>query len=95
MSWSVSPWVYPVWNSLDFLDLGGYFVPHFREVFNYTLRKYFLMPFSSVFFFWDAYDLNVGVFNVVLEVSEAVLISFYSFYYYFFNSALLQIFPPF
>jgi len=53
------------------------------------------MPFSSVFFFWDAYDLTVGVFNVVLEVSEAVLISFYSFYYYFLNSALLQIFPPF
>ena len=67
MSWSISPWVYPVWDSLDFLDLGGYFVPHFREVFNYTLCKYFLMPFSSVFFFWDAYDLNVGVFNVVLR----------------------------
>ena len=33
MSWGISPWVYPVWNSLGFLDLGGYFLPHFREVF--------------------------------------------------------------
>ena len=33
MSWGVSPWVYPVWDSLGFLDLGDYFLPHFREVF--------------------------------------------------------------
>ena len=31
----VSPWIYPVWDSLGFLDLGGYFLPHFREIFNY------------------------------------------------------------
>ena len=30
MSWGVSPWVYPVWDSLGFLDLGDYFLPHFR-----------------------------------------------------------------
>ena len=41
----VSPCVYPVWDSLGFLDLGGYFFPHFREVFNYYLLKYFLMAF--------------------------------------------------
>ena len=40
MSSSVSPWVYPVLDSLDFLDLSGYFLPHFREVFNYYLLKY-------------------------------------------------------
>jgi len=45
--------VYPVWDSLGFLDLGGYFLPHFREVFNYYLLKYFLMAFLFVFFFWD------------------------------------------
>ena len=38
--------------------LGDYFLPHFREVFNYYL-KYFLMVFLFVFFFWDPYDLNV------------------------------------
>ena len=28
---------------LGFLDLGDYFLPHFREVFIYYLLKYFLM----------------------------------------------------
>ena len=65
MSWGVSPWVYPVWDSLGFLDLGGYFLLHFREVFNYYLLKYFLMPFLFMFFLWDTYDLNVGAFNIV------------------------------
>ena len=73
MSWGVSPWVYPVWDSMGFLDLGGYFLPHFREVFNYYLLKYFLMAFLFVFFFWDSYDSNVGAFNIVPEVSEVVL----------------------
>ena len=81
MSWGVSPWVYPVWDSLGFLDLGGYFLPHFREVFSYYLLKYFLMAFLFVFFFWDSYDSNVGVFHIVPEVPEVVLISFDSFFY--------------
>ena len=80
--WGVSPWVYPVWDSLGFLDLGDYFLPHFREVFNYYLLKYFLMVFLFVFFFWDAYDSNVGAFNPVLEVSEIVLISFNSLFFF-------------
>ena len=79
MSWGVSPWVYAVWDSLGFLDLGDYFLPHFREVFNYYLLKYFLMVFLFVFF-WDSYDSNVGAFNIVPEVSEIVLISFNSFF---------------
>ena len=44
------PWVYPVWDSLGLLDLGDYFLPHWREVFNYYLLKYFLMVFLFVFF---------------------------------------------
>ena len=48
---------------MGFLDLGDYFLPHFREVFNYYLLKYFLMVFLFVFFFWDSYDSNVGAFN--------------------------------
>ena len=82
MSWGVSPWLYPVWDSLGFLDLSGYFLPHFREVFNYYLLKYFLTVFHFVFFFWDPYDSNVVAFNIVLEVSEIVLISFNSFFMY-------------
>ena len=81
MSWGVPPWVYPVWDSLGFLDLGDYFLPHFREVFNYYLLKYFLIVFLFVFF-WDSCDLNVGAFHIVLEVSEIVLISFNSFFFF-------------
>ena len=91
MSWGVSSWVYPVWNSLGFLDLGDYFLPHFREVFNYYLLKYFLMVFLFVFFFWDSYNSNVGAFHIVLEVSEIVLISFNSFFF----PSLIHLFLPF
>jgi len=61
-----------------FLGLGWLF--HFREVFNYYLLKYFLMAFLFVFFFWDSYDSNVGAFDIVPEVCEAVLISFNTFF---------------
>ena len=42
-------------GSLGFLDLGDYFLPHFREVFSYYLLKDFLMVFLFVFF-WDSYN---------------------------------------
>ena len=92
MSWGGSPWVYPVWDSLGFLDSGDYFLPHFREVFNCYLLEYFLMAFLFVFFFWDSYDSNVGAFHIVPEVSEVVLISYNSFslfplcFIYFYHS---------
>ena len=63
-----------------FLGLGGYFLPHLREVFTYYLLKYFLMAFLVVFFFWDSYDSNVGEFHIVPDVPEVVLISFNSFF---------------
>ena len=86
MSWGVLPWVYPVWDFLGFLDLGDYFLPHFGEACNY-----YLMVFLFVFFFWDSYDSNVGVFNIVPEFSEVVLISFNSFFF----SSLLHLFLQF
>ena len=76
MSWGVSPWVYPVWDSLGFLDLGDYLFPHFREVLNYYLLKYFLMIFLFLFFFWDSYDSNVGAFNIVLEGKSNFYLAF-------------------
>ena len=82
MSWGVLPWVHPVWDSLSFLDLVGYFLPHFREVFNPYLLNYILMTFLFVFFFWDMYDSTVGAFNIVPVVSEVVLISFYCFFFF-------------
>ena len=100
MSWVVSPWVYPVWDSLGFLDLGDYFLPHFRKVFNYYLFKYFLMVFLFVFF-WDSDDSNVGALNIVPEVSEVVLISYNSYslfplcFIYFYHSIFYLTYPIF
>ena len=82
MSWRVSPWIYPVWDSLCFQDLINYFLSRIREVFNYNLSKYFLSPFLFLFFFWDPYNLNVGVFNVVPEVSETVSVLFILFSFF-------------
>ena len=80
MYWGVLPWIYLVWDSLGFLDLGDYFLPHFREVFNYYLFKYFLMAFLFVFF-WDFYDSNAGAFNpfvfkVIIDKYDPVAIYF-------------------
>ena len=69
VSQCVSPWVYPAWASLHFLDLGGYFFSHVREFFNYNLFKYFLRSFLSRFSLWDPYYANVVAFNVVPEIS--------------------------
>ena len=82
MSWGVLPWVHPVWDSLGFLDLGDYFLPDFKDVFNYYLFKYFPVAFLFVSFLWDSYDLNVGAFDIVPEVSEVILISFNSFFFF-------------
>ena len=50
MSWCVSPWVYPVWDSLCLWDFMGYFLLHVGEIFNYNLFKNFLIPFLFLFF---------------------------------------------
>ena len=81
MSWHVSPWIYPVWDSLCFLDLIDSFLTHIREAFNCNLFKYFLSPFLFLFLFWDPYNSNVGAFNVVPKVSEIVLSSCHSFFF--------------
>ena len=81
VSWLVSPWVYPVWDSLCLLDLIDYFLFHIGEIFNYNLFKNFLIPFLLLFFFWDPYNLKVGAFDIVPEVSETILSSFHSFYF--------------
>ena len=61
--------VYPVWDSLHFLDLGDCLLSHVREFFSYYLFKYFLRSFLSLFSFWDPYNVNVDAFDIVLEVS--------------------------
>ena len=68
-------------GTLGLLDLRGYFLPHFREVFNYYLFKYFLTLFLFVIF-WDTYDSNVGAFHIVPVIPEVVLISSDSFFFF-------------
>ena len=50
MSWHVSPWVYPVWDSFCLLDLIGNFLRHVGEIFNYNLFKDFVIPFLFLLF---------------------------------------------
>ena len=83
MSWCISLWIYHVWDALNFLDLSSYYLSHVREIFDYNLFKYFLIPFLFLFFFWDPYNLNVDVLNVVPALSETVLISFLLFFPFF------------
>ena len=95
----VSPWVSPVWDSWGFLELGSYFLPHFREVFSYYLLKYFLMAFLLVIFFCDAYDSMVGVFNIVPEAlwgcSHFILFSLFLCFIYFHHSIFHLTYPTF
>ena len=71
-----------LFGTLHFLDLGGYSLPHFRDVFNYYLLKYFFMAFFFFLLLWDSYNSNVGAFNIFPEVSEVVLIFFNSFFFF-------------
>jgi len=69
------------------------FVYGVKKFFNYYLLKYFLMAFLFVFFFWDSYDLNVGVLTLSqrsLRLSSFLLILFPFFLYASFNSTILS-----
>ena len=84
VAWHVSPWVYPVWDSLCLLDLIDYFLFHAGIISNYNLFKKFLIPSLFLFFFGDPYNSNVCAFDIVPEVSETLLSSFHSFYFILF-----------
>ena len=44
-----------LYETLCLLDLLGYFLFYVGEIFNYNLFKNCLIPFLSLFFFWDPY----------------------------------------
>ena len=50
------------------------------EIFNDNVFKNFPIPFLFLFFFWDPYNLNVGVFDIVPEVSDTILSSFFFYF---------------
>ena len=100
VSWCVSPWIYPAWDSLCLLDLIDYFLFHVGEIFNYNLFKNFLISFLFLFYFWDPYNSNVGVFDIVPDVPETILSSFHSFYFIllfrsYFHLFIFQLSDPF
>ena len=69
--WCGRFWVDPVWNCLCFLDLYICFLSQVREVFSHYVFKYVLcLPFS----FWNPYNANVSMLNVVSKVPWTVLI---------------------
>ena len=72
-----------LYGTLCFLDLIDYFHSHIREIFNNNHFKYFVSLFLFLFFFWNPCNSNVGVFNVVPEVSETVMILFILFSLFF------------
>ena len=84
MSWGVLPWVYPVWDSLGFLDLGGYFLP--------ILGK-FSMIISSSIFLWPFFLSSSGTLMIqmlgclILSQRSLRLSSFLLILFSFFLSA--------
>ena len=74
--------VFILYGTMFLLDFVDYFHFPVGETVNYNLLKIFLVPILFlIFFFQDPYNLNVGAFDIVPEVSETVLFSFHSFYF--------------
>ena len=61
------------WLTISFSMLKIFWTVIFSKIFSYS--------FFFFFFFWGPYNSNVGVFDIVPEVSETILISFHSFYF--------------
>ena len=67
-----------LYGTLCFLNLSQCFPSHVREVSSYNGFKYF--PRLFLFSFWNLYNVNIGVFYVVPEVSETFLFIFFSLF---------------
>ena len=80
-----------LYGTLSFLDLSGCFFSHVRAVFDYNFLKCFLIYFLLVFFFWDTYNSIFSAIGAVPEVSETLLISFYSFFFTLLSSVISTI----
>ena len=66
------------WVTVSFPTLGKFLAIISSNRRDFYLKSIWnlLRPFLFLFFFWDPSNANVGVFNVVPEVSETVLIFF-------------------
>ena len=68
MSEHVAPWKSCMGLSY-FLNLSECFLSHVGEIFSYFIFRYLLRPFLSLFSFWDPYNVDVGAFDVISEIS--------------------------
>ena len=70
----------PVWDSLCLLDLIDYFFSMLGKFSTIIFSKIFSYPFFFSSSSGTPINSNVGVFDIVPEVSETALSSFHSFY---------------
>ena len=89
MSWHVSPWVYPVWDSLCLLDLIDYFLSHVEEIFNYNLFKKFLINF--VFFFFGTPIIQMLVYLILSQRSLKLFSVLFILFTVFCSSEVISI----
>ena len=94
MTWGVSLWVYPVWDSLIFFNLSGSFLPHFREFF-FTIVS--LNIFSGPFLWYSSSGtLTVWMLgHWTLSQRSLRLSSFLWILFFFVSSSMFHLFPPF
>ena len=91
MSWCVSPRFYPVWNSLHFLDLCGYFLSHLGKFLTIIYSNIFSVPFS----FSSSSGTPIIQMFVCLMLSQRSLRLSSILFILFLYSAPQQLFPPF
>ena len=72
ISWCRSAWDYLVWDPLFFLYLDICFLLQVWELHSHNFIVYILDCFFSLFF-WDSYEMNVGILSVVSKVPETIL----------------------
>ena len=93
MSWGVSPWVYPVWDSLGFLDLGDYFLPILGKFSTIISSSIFSWPFFLSFSSGTPMIRMLGHFTLsqrCLRLSLFLLIHFCFFLSASFSSTILS-----
>ena len=68
MCWCGSLWIHLVWIHCTSWT-KTFLLSQLKKVFRYCAFKHVLCPFLSVFSFWDLYNANISILDVVSEVS--------------------------
>ena len=90
MSWGVSPWVYPVWDSLGFLDL---------VIISFPILGKFSTIISSSIFSWSFFLSSSSGTPIILMLGCLTLsqrsLRMSSFLLIYFSPSLIHLFLPF